>query len=199
MKAMGLILQEIYRRVDLERVNICYMVDASDVMIGNRIGTVNSSVEECTPMYKEIEKETGVTCYFRVMKYSTGASWVNSEWQSSDDLIFNDIQASGECEYGAALNLLGSELERRKNDNAYWIILNIACGTPTDNWKPIMRKLKQLNQFRQSLRIVMNIESQFPVDIAEQFTGNIENVLLAKETRKMNELIVDGIYHYFGE
>lgn len=167
MKAMGLILQEIYRRVDLERVNICYMVDASDVMIGSRIGTVNSSVEECTPMYKEIEKETGVTCYFRVMKYSTWASWVNSEWQSSDDLIFNDIQASGECEYGAALNLLGSELERRKNDNAYWIILNIACGTPTDNWKPIMRKLKQLNQFRQSLRIVMNIESQFPVDIAE--------------------------------
>ena len=38
-------------------------------------------------MYKEIEKETGVTCYFRVMKYSTWASWVNSEWQSSDDLI----------------------------------------------------------------------------------------------------------------
>lgn len=199
MKVMGLIPQEIYRRVDLERVNICYMVDASDVMIGRRIGTVNSSVEECTPMYKKIEKETGVTCYFRVMKYSTWAYWVNSEWQSSDDLIFNDIQASGECEYGAALNLLGSELERRKNDNAYWIILNIACGTPTDNWKPIMRKLKQLNQFRQSLRIVMNIESQFPVDIAEQFTGNIENVLLAKETRKMNELIVDGIYHYFGE
>lgn len=71
MKAMGLIPQEIYRRVDLERVNICYMVDASGVMIGSRIGTVNSSVEECTPMYKEIEKETGVTCYFRVMKYST--------------------------------------------------------------------------------------------------------------------------------
>lgn len=172
------------------------MVDASDVMIGSRIGTVNSSVEECTPMYNEIEKETGVTCYFRVMKYSTWASWVNSEWQSSDDYIFNDIQASGECEYGAALNLLGSELERYKNDNAYWIILNIACGTPTDNWKPIMRKL---NQFHQALRIVMNIESEFPVDIATKFTGKIENVFLAKETRKIKELIIEEIYHYFGE
>lgn len=180
----------------MKRVNICYMVDASDVMIGSRIGTVNSSVEECIPMYKKIEKETGVTCYFRVIKYSTWASWKNSEWQLSDNWIFNDIQASGECEYGVALNLLGSELERYKNDNIYWIILNIACGTPTDNWESIMLKL---NQFQQALRIVMNIESEFPVDVAKQFTGNIENVLSAKEARKMKELILDGIYYYLGE
>ena len=83
------------KQKDLDYINEKGL-DASDVMIGSRIGTVNSSVEECTPMYRKIEKETGVTCYFRIMKYSTWASWVNSEWQSRDDLIFNDIQASGE-------------------------------------------------------------------------------------------------------
>jgi len=77
--------------------------------------------------------------------------------------------------------------------------MNIACGKPTDNWESVMRKLNQLNQFHQALRIVMNIESEFPVDVAKQFTGNIETVLSAKEVRKMKELILDGIYHYFGE
>lgn len=62
-----------------------------------------------------------------------------------------------------------------------------------------MRKLNQLNQFHQALKNVMNIESKYQVDIAKQFTGNIETVLSAKEVRKMKELILDGIFHYFGE
>ena len=44
-----------------------------------------------------------------------------------------------------------------------------------------------------------DVKKEYPVDIAKQFTGNIETVLSAKEVRKMKELVLDGIYHYFGE
>lgn len=171
------------------------MVDASDEMMGSRIGTVNASLEECIPLYyKEIEKGAGLTCYFRVMKYGTEASWVNSEWQSLYDWIFNDIQASGSCEYGSALNLLGNELAVTRDD-VRWIVVNIACGCPTDNWKPIMDKLNKQKQFRNALRIVLNIEDKFPPEIALDFAGNVENVMCAKNAYSLKKLILKELHN----
>ena len=145
------------------RVNVYYLVDASEKMIGNRIGTVNAAMEECIPILREIEHETDSHIYLKIMKYNTWAQWQMPGFTSLEDFMWNDIQAGGKAELGAALNLLETEL--MANDSIdFSIVFLLASETPTDDFEEVMDKLYMMEKFQMSVRIVVNIESEFPYD-----------------------------------
>lgn len=174
------------------RVNVYYLVDASEKMIGNRIGTVNAAMEECIPFLREIEHETRSHIYLKIMKYNIWAQWQTTEFTSLDDFVWNDIQACGKAELGAALNLLGTGL-MAKDSNDFSIIFLIGCETPTDDYEEVMEKLYMLDDFKKSIRIVLNIEGKFPYEIAYKFAGNKDNVMNAKDSYALKKKIIDAI------
>lgn len=183
------IWQEIYK---IMRVNVYYLVDASEKMIGNRIGTVNAAMEEVIPIFREIEHETDSHVYLKIMKYNTWGQWQTPELTPLDDFIWNDIQAGGKAELGAALNLLGTEL--MANDSIdFSIIFLLGCEKPTDDFEEVMEKLCILDKFKKSIRIVFNIEGKFPYEIAYKFTGNKDNVMNARNTNTLKKKIIDAI------
>lgn len=148
-------------------------------------------MEECIPMFREIEHETDSRIYLKIMKYNTWAQWQTPELTLLDDFIWNDIQAGGKAELGAALNLLGTELIANAGID-FSIIFLFGCETPTDDYEEVMEKLCVLDKFKKSVRIVLNIESEFPYEIAYKFTGNEDNVVNTKDSR-IKKMIINAI------
>ena len=174
------------------RVNVYYLVDASENMIGNRIGTVDAAMEDIPILFREIEHETDSHVYLKIMKYNTWAQWQTPELTPLDDFIWNDIQAGGKAELGAALNLLGTELIEN-NSIDFSIIFLLGSETPTDDYEEVIDKLYMMDKFQMSVRIVVNIESEFPYEIAYKFTGNKDNVMNAKDSYALKKKIIDAI------
>lgn len=183
------IRQEMYK---IMRVNVYYLVDASEKMIGNRIGTVNAVMEEVIPIFREIEHETDSHVYLKIMKYNTWAQWQTPELTPLDDFIWNDIQAGGKAELGAALNLLGTEL--MANDSIdFSIVFLLGCEKPTDDFEGVMEKLYTLDDFKNSIRFVLNIEGEFPYEVAYKFTGNEDNIVNAKDSHILKKMMIHAI------
>lgn len=174
------------------RVNIYYLIDASEKMIGSRIGTINAAIEECIPVFREIEYETDSHIYLKIMEYNTWAQWQTPELTLLDDFIWNDIQAGGKAELGAALNLLGTELIAN-NSIDFSIIFLLAGEKPTDDYEEVIDKLYMMEKFQMSVRIVVNIEGEFPYEIAYKFAGNKDNVMNAKDSYALKKKIIDAI------
>lgn len=173
-------------------VNVYLLIDASEKMIGTRIGTVNTAMEEVIPIFREIEHDTDSHVYLKIMKYNTWGQWQTPELTPLDDFIWNDIQAGGKAELGAALNLLGTEL--MANDSIdFSIVFLLGCEKPTDNFEEVMEKLCILDKFKKSIRIVINIEGEFPYEIAYKFTGNKYNVMNSRDTNTLKKKIIDAI------
>ena len=59
----------------MRKMQMYYIIDSSEEMIGARIGTVNASLEESYPLLREIEEQLDSDILLRVMNYGTWASW----------------------------------------------------------------------------------------------------------------------------
>jgi uncharacterized protein YegL len=187
-----------YKQGDkLRRANIYYMIDTSEAMMGYRIGTINAAIEEATLLYKEIEVQTGANVFLKLLGYGTWAKWYVNEYTPLDDYIHNDLSAGGKAEFGAALNLLGTDMKDQADSDGLSVIILIAYENPTDSYEQVLKKLYELYEFRDSLRIVINIENHFPYAIACEFAGIESHVVSSKDTAGLKDFIIHGLEHYY--
>ncbi len=178
-------------------MTLFYLIDTSESMSGSRIGTLNAALEECIPMLKEIETlNDDAEIRVAVLQFSSGCSWITpiSGPVPLDDLVWNDLQAEGITDFGAAL----LELDRKLSRNEYLssqtgayapVIILISDGGPTDNWKKGLEQVKKNNWFRHAIKIAIDIESGADRDVLEAFTGNSEAILNAKDSNILKRMI----------
>ena len=193
---MGILLDKIGpapRKV----MTLFYLVDASGSMNGSKIGTVNVAMEECIPLLREVEQlNDDAEIKVAILQFSSGYSWITplSGPVGLDDIIWNDLQAGGVTDFGAAL----IELDKRLSRNEYLqsqtgayapVILLLSDGGPTDNWELGLNKIKKNKWFQHAIKIAIDIECGSDRSVLAAFTGNAEAVLDAKDTSTLKKMI----------
>ncbi len=178
-------------------MTLFYLVDTSGSMQGSRIGTVNAAMEECIPLLKEVAAANDdAEIKVAILQFSSGCSWVTpaSGPVGLDDIIWNDLQATGMTEFGGALIELDKKLSRNEYLNSQTgayapVILLLSDGGPTDNWETALNQIKQNNWFKHAIKIAIDIESGSDRAVLAQFTGNPEAILDAKDTATLKKMI----------
>jgi uncharacterized protein YegL len=178
-------------------MTLFYMIDTSESMRGSRIGTVNSAMEECRGLLREIANANDdAEIKVAVMQFSSGCSWLTSpdEPIALESWNWEDLYAEGITDFGAALG----ELDRKMSRNAFLksqtgayapVILLFSDGGPTDNWKKGLEQIRTNNWFRHAIRIAIDIESGSDRAVLEAFTGNSEAILEAKDQNTLKKMI----------
>lgn len=178
-------------------MTLFYIIDTSESMSGSRIGTVNGAMEECRDLLKEIAKANDdAEIKIAVMQFSSGCYWITGANGaiSLEDWNWEDLQAGGITDFGAALIELDKKLSRKaflnSQTGAYApVILLFSDGGPTDNWEKGLAQIKENNWFKHAIKIAIDIESGADRSVLEAFTGNSEAILDAKDQNTLKKMI----------
>lgn len=172
------------------------LVDTSGSMTANgNIGKVNSAIEEMIPLLQEISNENAdAEIKIAVLAFSSGCRWVTHDLagqpgaESLESFFWNDLQASGLTDMGAAFVELESKLSRsaflQSSTGAYApVIILLSDGLPTDNTQLGLDKLKHNNWYRAATKIAIAVD-EGDTSILSQFTGTTEAVLKVNSERE---------------
>lgn len=180
------------------KMTIFYLVDTSGSMSGEKIGTVNAAMEEAITIdLPELSKanDDAEICV-AIMKFDTGCSWVTpiSGPIRIGDVIWNDLEADGVTDLGAALSELNDKLSRssflESQTGAYApVILLISDGFPNDNWEKALTVLKTNNWFKHAIKIAIAIGSDADKDVLAKFAGTSEAVIEVYDKHRLKALI----------
>ena len=172
------------------------LVDTSGSMTANgNIGKVNSAIEEMIPLLQEVSDENAdAEIKIAVMEFSSGCRWVthNVSGQAGADSLesffWNDLEASGLTDMGAAFLELESKLSRKaflaSTTGAYApVIILLSDGQPTDNIQPGLDKLKHNNWYKAATKIAIAVDDGDTTALSA-FTSTTETVLKVNSDRQ---------------
>ena len=171
------------------------LVDTSGSMsLNGNIGKVNAAIEEMIPLLQEVSNENAdAEIKIAVMDFSTGCRWVTHDAtgqagaESLEGFFWNDLNASGLTDMGAAFVELESKLSRsaflQSSTGAYApVIILLSDGQPTDNIQTGLDKLKRNNWYRSATKIAIAVDDGDTSALAA-FTGTSETVLKVNSGR----------------
>ena len=167
-------------------MTLFYVVDTSGSMCGSKIGSVNSAREEAiTSDLPEISAANDdAEIKVAIMQFSSGCSWITplSGPIAIGDVIWNDLNAGGVTDLGAACKELDKKLSRNEYLNSQTgayapVILLFSDGGPTDNW------------FKHAIKIAIAIGDDADKAVLAEFTGTIESVITVNDKHTLKALI----------
>jgi uncharacterized protein YegL/serine/threonine protein kinase len=197
-------------RIELPRrtLPLFFIIGTSASMAGEKIGAVNVFIQEIIPMFKVISDENAdAQIKVAVMEFSTGARWVTDGLIELNQFRWNDLDAEGAADFGAACKELDEKLSRNgfiKDANRYFapIIILLSDSVPTDDWQGSLQKLKGNDWYKMAIRIAYTIGCDADKDILKEFTGTMETVLEthnATMLKKMIKLVDADNYFDWGQ
>ena len=179
-------------------MTLFYVVDTSGSMCGSKIGSVNSAMEEAiTSDLPEISAANDdAEIKVAIMQFSSGCSWITPQSGpiAIGDVIWNDLNAGGVTDLGAACKELDKKLSRNEYLNSQTgayapVILLLRDGGPTDNWEKELKQLKLNNWFKHAIKIAIAIGDDADKTVLAEFTGTIESVITVNDKHTMKALI----------
>ena len=172
------------------------LVDTSGSMAENgNIGKVNSAIEEMIPLLQEVSGENAdAEIKIAVLEFSTGCRWVTHDAagqpgaESLESFFWNDLEASGLTDMGAAFVELESKLSRsaflQSATGAYApVIILLSDGQPTDNIQIGLDKLKRNNWYKAATKIAIAVDNG-DTSVLSDFTCATETVLKVNSGRE---------------
>lgn len=178
---------------------IIYAIDTSGSMsYDGKIATVNEAMHECEDVLREKAGESpDAEIKIGALKFSSGAQWVTkSGLVSLEDFYWNDVQAGGVTDLGAAIKELESKFSRSAflvSDTGFClpVIIFMSDGGPTDDWQNALKKANATNRWFQSARkIAIAIGDGADKDVLKELVGNGEAVVQANDLETLKSLIV---------
>lgn len=179
-------------------MTLFYVVDTSGSMTGDKIGSVNSAMEEAiTVDLPEISTANDdAEIRVAIMQFSSGCSWItpSSGPISIGDVIWNDLHASGLTDLGSACLELDQKMSRNEflesQTGAYApVVLLFSDGGPTDNWEKGLEQLKKNNWFKHAIKIAIAIGEDADKAVLATFTGTPESVIAVNDKHTLKALI----------
>ncbi len=176
-------VEGISRRV----MTLFFVVDVSGSMTGDKIGTVNSTMEEIIPVIRDISaKNTDALIKVAVLKFSKGAQWVEQEGVNKPidvrEYEWQHLSASGVTDFGKACLELNKKMSRKEfmeeaSGSYAPVIILLSDGEPTDDYRSGLAVLQQNNWYRSATKAAIAIGNDVNVTVLEEFTGKAENVV----------------------
>lgn len=169
-----------------------WIVDCSGSMYGEKIGTVNNAIQSVIPdMVEAANNNPNAQLMIRTLQFSTGASWVTANPVPVEDFAWDDLEAGGVTDMGAAFDLLSAQLTiPPMSDRALPpVLVLLSDGQPTDDYKKNLDKLLHLPWGKKAVRIAISIGQDADDSVLEEFTGNRELVLKANNATMLTKMI----------
>lgn len=179
-------------------MTLFYVVDTSGSMTGDKIGSVNSAMEEAITVDLPDISTANDDAEIRVaiMQFSSGCSWITPASGPIEigDVIWNDLLPNGLTDLGAACVELDKKLSRTEflesQTGAYApVILLFSDGCPTDNWEKGLEQLKKNNWFKHAIKIAIAIGEDADRSVLAKFTGTPEAVIAVNDKHTLKALI----------
>jgi len=173
------------------------VIDTSDSMKGLKIGMVNTVIREIIPEIRNISKENAdAQIKIAVLEFSSGAHWITANGPiEADKFVWNNLDAVGTTDFGAACRSLCKELLNDKFstlcDSYYFLptIFLFSGSDPTDDWRDELARLKKNPWFKFATKAAVAISDDVNNDVLKEFTGTMENVFELKNVKMLMKMI----------
>jgi uncharacterized protein YegL len=169
-----------------------WIADCSGSMEGEKIQTLNYAIRQTIPdMRKEADNNPNARVMVRAIKFSDGAAWHIPTATPIDTFNWTDLQAGGVTSMGMALELAAGELNQFPTDTKRLppVLVLLTDGQPTDDFKKGLDALMGTPWGKKAVRIAIAIGKDSDTHVLEQFTGNSELVLEAKNPQLLIKFI----------
>jgi len=170
-----------------------FIIDTSGSMAGTKIGAVNTAVREVIPELKGIggsDVDLKIAC----LKFSSGCSWMHPAPVSADNFQWNNIEANGLTDFGAACKELSDKMAKEKflsapSASVAPAIFLMSDGEPTDDYKNGLASLHQNKWYKHAIKVAVAIGDDANTEVLKEFTGNSEAVLTVHTPEALRKMI----------
>lgn len=173
-----------------------FVIDASGSMDGQKIGAVNTAIEEVIPALKELSDENAdAKIKIAVLEFSSGARWITSGGPvEADQFYWNYLDAGGVTDFGAACKALNEKLSTKAfmqeaTGSFAPAIFLMSDGEPTDDWQGGLDILKQNKWFKAGVKVAIAIGDDANKEVLKAFTGTMEAVLETHSAVMLKKMI----------
>lgn len=176
-------------------VPFIYVIDTSGSMMGQRIAALNESMRETIEVicnYCAFNAEYDIA--INVLSYSTDCKWMFDTMQNAESCQWEDLQAGGLTNLGAALSELNRKLNKKflcgdKSEICFPNIIFVTDGTPTDDWERSLNEIKKNKWFQSSMKIAVKLGDDVDVDCLNKIVGTSEAVVDCNDLDVLRQLI----------
>ena len=160
-----------------------FLVDTSGSMYGEKMGALNDAIRETVPDLKDLSQSNpDAAIKIAVMQFDTNVRWLYPQPIDSEQFRWNDLQAGGLTELGAALLELNGKLSKtqfmQEAAGSYApVLILLSDGGPTDNFDSALEVIKKNAWFKHAIKIAIAIGNDADKNVLTQFTGNSESVI----------------------
>jgi uncharacterized protein YegL len=165
-------------------------------MAGERIASVNEAMNETMEVLRDVsEKNPDAEIKVGVLKFSTNAEWVTNGLVFMDDFYWNDLQAGGVTDFGAALKELNHKLSRSEflvSETGFCVpvLMFMSDGQPTDNYQKALDEVNATNKwFKHATKIAIAVGDDADRGALEKIVGNKEAVVAVDDVVTLKALI----------
>jgi uncharacterized protein YegL len=173
-----------------------FMIDSSGSMEGDKIGQVNTAIEEVIPALRDVSDDNAdAQIKVAALEFSSGARWITANGPVEvDQFSWNYIDAGGVTDLGAACKALNEKLSTKAFMNEATgsfapAIFILSDGEPTDDWQSGLNLLKQNNWFKAAVKVAVAIGEEANKVVLKEFTGTMEAVLTVRNAAMLKKMI----------
>lgn len=198
-KALGVIVRgsAVLPKLPRRDLDILYLVDTSQNTRGDIIGALNSTFEESLVSDLAQLEENCLRCQInlRILQINSSPRWTTVAPVSLSDFIWNDLQASGQCDINKAFELLNDHLDTFYDQRCYPpIIIFFLANTPKEDYTQALTSLKQNHWYKKAIKVGVEICEHSPKSLLVNFCDSNELILNIHQKESLLRIVSQSIY-----
>lgn len=177
-------------------LTVFYVLDTSGSMEGAPISTLNKAMEETVEVLRDQAKSNAdALLKIGVLEFNTGCRWVQPAGpEELEDFFWEDLEAGGLTDVGAALSELDKKLSRntflKSMTGAYLpIIIFMSDGYATDEYKRALDEIRHNRWFNRATKIGFAIGDNPDYKMICEVVGNSEAVVKTNDLETFAKLL----------
>ncbi len=175
-------------------LHFIFIADCSTSMKhSGKIEALNQAIRDALPdMCRVADENPNAEVLVRAIAFSSGAYWINPKPVPVEDFIWQDLEASGVTDLGAAIHLLQEELQIPPMSERALppVLVLISDGIPTDNYEEALEELFKLPWGIKAVKLAIGIGRGISERMLKKFINNEEiEVLKADRAEALTEYI----------
>jgi uncharacterized protein YegL len=162
--------------VSARPLHFFWLADCSGSMVRDgRIQALNNAAAEALPHMRRVAKDNpNVEVLVRVLRFASGAQWVDDGPIPLASFVWPQLQAGGVTDLGAAVRLLTAELQSPPMPKRALspVVVLLSDGRPTDDYEVALQKLLQQPWGQHAVRLAVAIGRDADRDVLRQFISD---------------------------
>lgn len=176
-----------------KKLTIFFIIDTSGSMSGDKIGRVNSVMEEVLPEIRGIGGSDS-DIQIAVMTYDTDVNWMYNEPKPLEEINWVELVPNGWTDFARALKELNSKLSK----NAYMgsaslsfapVLFLLSDGYPNPGYQAELENIKKNKWFKYALKVAVGIGDDADMNALAEFTGNPETTVKVNNGEALARMI----------